>query len=84
METRPGPRTEQENLARNLLQRELMSLYLAEGILTEDDTEKMLDVFRQVSDIIDQESEDHHSIIAAFQSGDLRGAAMMLKSVIEI
>ena len=51
----------------------------------------MIDIFRQVSDIIDmteKEAEENNdgneSIRTAYHSGDYHGAALMLKTVIKL
>ena len=71
------------NAERNELQRKLLEKCIAENLLAEDDLERMMEIFKLVSDIIDNPQEEHESIRAAFESHDFDHAAEMLFNIVK-
>lgn len=71
--------TSQEALTkRNNFQKRLIERAMAEGVLDQDDLDRMGEMFQLVSDIIDNTNPDYESIKSAYENADYEAAIEMV------
>ena len=81
----PEAMTQEKLTARNELQKLLLEKAVAEGVLdSEQNFDKMIPMFKTVSDIIDGDDPSHDSIRAVYEGGDYDGAVKMILKLEEI